>query len=317
MSYRTGDGSPSPRRKPPKSGGSGSGKGSGTGAGTGSGSSSSTPPSIADYLAAIQNDPIYQQTLSGINAQGVADAGGLGNGILQALVGRGIAPDAASIASKLGLGSDVANWIASHVDLGMASKLANDANTSGVSEQSHLDLAHNTAMQNIKDALAARGMLQSGATPFMTGREEDNYKNNVYQADKALSDYINGAYQAFLGREQGRQGSASTALEDAYNRLVALYGDSLPPGAGGTGSGSGSGAPGPTGPTYTDPSTQALPTPIHPGPQEEPGGPATGFVRTPPHLPSMIVHAPRIRASITHRGLGPIGAHIGNPNFNS
>lgn len=194
-------------------------------------SASSSPSSLTwqDYMRLIESDPVYQQTIANEKAASIADAGQLGSGILSALVNRGVVPDLAGIGSKLGLSPAVLDWIRNNVNLGQASALAASGNKAGTSLQSQLDQEHKTALGNISDTLAARGLLRSGATPELTGNEAQRYKLANYNADKALADYISGAYAAFTNNEHGRQGELTSALTDAYTRALQGLGSAAPP----------------------------------------------------------------------------------------
>lgn len=184
---------------------------------------------FARYLAIIKNDPIYRQTLANNRATNAANAAQLGSGILQALVSRGEVPDLAAATKELGLSPGVVKWIMNNVDLGQAKSLAAAGNAAGTSTQAQLDLAHQTNLEKISDNLAARGMLHSGATPEMTGAEEQNYKLGTFAADQKLASYINGAYSAFAGAKQKGLLGLNTALEQAYQRALQFYGSTPPP----------------------------------------------------------------------------------------
>lgn len=260
-------------------------------ASSGASAAPASAPTWQDYMNLIQSDPIYQKSLEDANAASVADASNLGSGILSALVGRGVVPDLTSVASKLGLSPDVVNWISQHVDLGQATALANEANKSGVSAESQIEQAHKTAMGNIVDALAARGLLRSGATPELTGNEERRDTAARYAADKALADYISGAYSAFTNNERGRQDSLTSALTDAYQRAVTNLGSGMPSGPTG-GTPSPDAVPTPSGtpaPGVTPPTTAAKTSVV------TPGGELRGNTR-------VIYHAPNIRRAISNLG---------------
>lgn len=186
-------------------------------------------PSIARYIAALRNDPFYRQQVADLQAANVADSAGLSSGILNSLVQRGEVPNFAAAADRLGLSPQVARWIANHVDLANASALASQGNAAGTSQQGQLDLAHRTAVGGIKDSLAARGMLQSGATPQMMGSEAQNYKVANFTADQSLLGYINGAFAAFAKNRSARARQRGDALQQAYQRNLSTYGTAYPP----------------------------------------------------------------------------------------
>lgn len=189
-------------------------------------------PSIAAYLAALKNDPFYRQSRQDVNASNSAYGAQLGAGIMQALATRGIVPNLANVSTELGLPPNVVKWIMQNVDLGTASSLATAGNAAGTSQQAQLDLSHQTNMQHITDSLAARGMLQSGATPEETGAEAQNYKLGNFNADSALASYINGAYSSFAQAKKQNALGLNGVLQQAYQRALQMYGSTPPPSMG-------------------------------------------------------------------------------------
>jgi hypothetical protein len=199
---------------------------------------------IARYLAVLKNDPFYRQSVADVHAANAADSAQLGSGIMSALAARGSVPDLQAVAGQLGLSPQVIKWIMSNVDLGHASALASEGNAAGTTTQAQLDLAHNTNLENIGDSLAARGMLQSGATPQEEGAEAQNYKLGNFNADQALASYLNGAFSSFAAAKQKNALGLNTALQQAYQRALQFYGTNPPPpvhNAGGQGNGNGNG----------------------------------------------------------------------------
>lgn len=200
-----------------------------------------TSPGASDpsfFLNAINSDPLYAQDKADFSAQGVQDAQSAASNIVRTLVQRGLVPDLSSAASKLGLSSNVLNFLKNNVDFGRASALAKEATDSGVSDEARLARQHNDNVQAAKDRLAARGLAASGASPFLLGREADNYKIQRYDADRQTADYINGAIAAFSQAERERQNQLRQSASSAADRQRQLLGSATPttatPPSGGT-----------------------------------------------------------------------------------
>ena len=144
---------------------------------------------------------------------GVADATareqlGLGsiNSSLQNLIAQRIASYGdASLASQAGFGLDP-----------QAAAFTRQNYLTGNAELARLDHAHQLARQAIVNRLAGHGLLFSGETGYDTGQEDQQYGNNVYDAQqKALADILGYRTNA-LSQTQGLHSNYVTAVENAY-----------------------------------------------------------------------------------------------------
>lgn len=192
--------------------------------------------SAPNYTAMIQNDPLYKQALSDLSAEGVADASQAGSGIMRALVNRGLVPDLATAAQRLGLSPQVLDFIRQNVDFGKVKTLAEQATKSGVSQEAQLEHQHELEQGKIRNMLAARGLLRSGANAFLSGEEERANTQRRYAADQGLADYIAGVMQAFSQSERSRLAAQRQAAQDAASRQQQLFdatpGEQAPAGSG-------------------------------------------------------------------------------------
>jgi hypothetical protein len=115
------------------------------------------------------------------------------------------------------------------------------------STTARLSKAHADALQSIKGALAARGLLHSGELGYQTGREENNFETGTYDATQRLLDYLSGVQGSYATGEQQRQAAAAAAAQQAYQNQLALWIATHTGGGGGdTSSPASTQAPGPT-----------------------------------------------------------------------
>lgn len=70
----------------------------------------------------------------------------------------------------------------------------------------------------IPEQLAARGILQSGETPYQLGEEEHRYAQAQYDAQNALMQELLGGYYGFSQNESGRGLQMVQAQQDAALR---------------------------------------------------------------------------------------------------
>ncbi len=118
-------------------------------------------------------------------------------------------------------------------------RLAKENTTSGLSVLARLNQAHSDAVLNIRNSLAARGILQSGETGYQMGREQTASLRSQYDARQQVLDYLAGIQSAFAQAEQQRQWALAQAAMSAAASIPFV-----PPAYGG-GGGGGGGAPGP------------------------------------------------------------------------
>lgn len=198
-----------------------------------------------DYLALINGDPLLGQERADLSAQGVSDAASRAAAIQRALIQFGIVPDFASSAQKLGLSGEALGYL--NQDVNDRTRQLAQANTQeGLSLTARLAKAHTDAVRNIRNQLAARGIIRSGETPYQLGEEANQYKISTNDATQQLLDYLTGAIGAFTQSERQRRQQLAQYLSDAASRQLGLLGDTSA-GAGG------GGAPAPAAPAAGGP----------------------------------------------------------------
>ena len=152
------------------------------------GSPFDSDPSVANARAAEQlGIPSVNTNLQNLIAQRIANYGD------------------ASLASQAGFGLDP-----------QAAAFTRQNYLTGNAELARLDHAHSLARQAIINRLAGHGLLFSGETGYDTGQEDQQYGNNVYDAQaKALADILGYRTNA-LSQTQGLHSNTVNAIENAY-----------------------------------------------------------------------------------------------------
>ena len=77
-------------------------------------------------------------------------------------------------------------------------------------------------MQQIQDALAARGLLRSGATGTALQGAQKEYEGGQYDARQSLMDYLSSAQQGFVAGERARQQQSLAAGREEAGRQAQL-----------------------------------------------------------------------------------------------
>jgi hypothetical protein len=98
-------------------------------------------------------------------------------------------------------------------------ELARKNTESGLSVQARLGQAHTDAVSQIRNSLAARGLLRSGATGYQLGREQTNYTRSQYDARQQVLDYLSGIQSAFAQAEQQRQWALAMAAMQSAQQI--------------------------------------------------------------------------------------------------
>jgi hypothetical protein len=88
---------------------------------------------------------------------------------------------------------------------------------SGNGELARIDKSHNLARQAIINRLAGRGLLYSGDTGYLSGQEDQQYGNTVYDAQQKVLADILGLRQAALEKSKGLHDSTVAAYGAAYD----------------------------------------------------------------------------------------------------
>ena len=210
--------------------------GSDGGSGGGGGGGGSDPYNIA-------NDPAYAQALADEQAALAAAASQRDSAINQALIQFGQVPDFASIAKQLGLSDDQINSISGSINPETGA-LADQFTQSGDSVLGQLRHAHDVALAQLRASLAARGMLESGATGVGTGIDNENYQHGLSQAYQQLLGSLLGYENDYTNSSNSARTALENAASSAYDRAVQLAGQYTGSGGGG-GGGGGGGTPAP------------------------------------------------------------------------
>lgn len=177
-------------------------------------------------------DSLLNPIKSDLAAQGQVDLAGRNAGINRALVQFGQLPDFGQAQQALGLNiGDI-----------VSPDTAQLAASNPYSATKQLAQQHTDAVQKIRQALAARGMLQSGELGYQLNREQQQYGQAQYNAGQQLLDFINGLQQGYLQSEAQRQATLGSSANNALQQLLGLFPNGLPGSNGGGGGGGGGGS---------------------------------------------------------------------------
>lgn len=169
-----------------------------------------------DYGGLINTDPAYLQLKGDLSAGGISDVASRNAALQRAVSQFGVVPDFSSI--DLGaLPSDINSIIDP-----ATRALADSNNTGGISTEFRLDQAHQDAVRNITNALAAKGSLHSGEAGFQLGRENQAYGQAQNDATQKLLDYLSGVQAAYASNEQQRATALGQGASEAADRQAAL-----------------------------------------------------------------------------------------------
>ena len=106
--------------------------------------------------------------------------------------------------------------------LPQANLLAGQNTQAGFSISSRLKTAFEKSVQQIQDALAARGLLRSGATGTALQGAQKEYEGGQYDARQSLMDYLSSAQQGFVAGERARQQQLLAAGREEAGRQAQL-----------------------------------------------------------------------------------------------
>lgn len=176
-----------------------------------------------DLSSLITQDPFYRQQNLDLDAGGIADAAQRAANIRATLVNWGIIPDLSKSASELGLSDKVLGYLKSDVDP-MTQELARKNNEQGLSVSAQLDKNNTDNIRNIRNALAARGMYQSGELGHGLTENEQNYKIARTEGERQALGALSEAVGSFLTSEQERSRQRGEYAMDAASRAAELAG---------------------------------------------------------------------------------------------
>lgn len=170
-----------------------------------------------DWAKLIQGDPAFGQAEANAAAGSSADKSALDANIASALENYGQVPDLAGLAKQLGMTSADLQGLGPEV-----SQLANENTQAGNSTVARLSQANDDAIRQIRASLNARGILNSGETPFELDRQNTAYGQSMYDANAKLLGTLQQYYQGYLTAQQQRDASMASAASDAANRQMQL-----------------------------------------------------------------------------------------------
>lgn len=222
-----------------------------------------TGPSFSpsDLLGALESDPLYVQQKADLGAQRVSDLAARAAARQRAITLFGEVPDFTGQEGLLG-----ENFLGDINDVTRG--LASQSTKAGLSTVARIDEADRDARENLRNVLAARGILSSGETGYQLGRADTAYRRTQFDARQQLLDYLAGVHAGFVQAERARQQALANAALAASGRLQPQF---FGGGGGGGGPGSTSAPPyePPDLPPYTGAGVQIQtgqgPTQVFPG----------------------------------------------------
>ena len=180
------------------------------------GSSTPGPMTPDQWKALISADPGLQMITSQLSAGDVSNQGARNAGIEQALAAFGGPVDLNAIAKQLGLS---ANDLSS-LDPKEIQQLAQEADQSGVSTNARLNHANAQALRQIKNSLAARGLLHSSELNYELGEQNQNFQNAQFDARQKLLNALQQYQQGYLAYKAQIAQQLAQGVNDATNRVV-------------------------------------------------------------------------------------------------
>jgi hypothetical protein len=185
--------------------------------GTTPGSSGGGGGGGAPNLAAILGgDPLYQQYLADLRAQGISDRAGLRDARQRSLVNFGEIPNFRSLVGGNAVG-DIEADITPEVR-----SLAEQATTSGISTRARIDEARKDAARQLTGYLVGKGLLRSGETGFQQNRQQTEYTRANYDATQQLLDFLGGAQSSYTQAEQARKMAEQQAAMSALQGWLSM-----------------------------------------------------------------------------------------------
>jgi hypothetical protein len=164
----------------------------------------------------IEGDPLYGQGLSGIRAEGIADAAGRTAGVRSLLTQFGAVPDLQNALGALGLSGDYGKWLGEDVD--DATRTAAASNEFSV--QRDIEDESKDAVAQLRAVLGARGVIRSGQTGWELERERKRKERKKSQALQQLLSALAGQYGGFARNEATRLGNIGTLGQNVRQLLL-------------------------------------------------------------------------------------------------
>lgn len=176
-----------------------------------------------DFQSMINSDPFYLQAKADMSAQGVADAASRAAAIKRTLIDWGVIPDVKAAADKLGLSSTALGYFNTDVDE-RTRQLAAENEAQGLSMHSRLGKANTDNVRAIRNALAARGMYQSGELGYGLTENAQQYKQASTDAEKQVLGNLEEVSGRFVQSERERTRAVAEAMMAAAQRAAMMAG---------------------------------------------------------------------------------------------
>jgi hypothetical protein len=212
-------------------------------------------PNMPDYARLINDDPMYQQLLGDLRAQGVQDASSRAAQTGRAFTLFGQVPDLNSLG---GLNLEFLNQDITP----SVRELAQKNTDAGLSIKARQDKSFKDTIRTIKNALAARGALRSGESTHRLQEAQLERDQADFDTRDQLGQLIAGIQAGYVEAQRARTREQSQAAFGAEERARQLY----PGQAGGSGG-------------------YAPPPPAAPAPPSAPAPPQADFQQRSPNAP--------------------------------
>lgn len=179
----------------------------------------SVAPYIPDYASLIKADPTLIQNEADLRASDIANLSQRNAAFQRDVIGYGKLPDLADASKQLGIDQ---GSLASVLDPATG-KLAEENTTAGTSTLARLNADNTKAIIGLRNALAARGIYNSGETGYQLGQQNQAYTNSQFDAAARLLDAMAGQQGSYLSAYQQLQMALASARESAAGRIMGLY----------------------------------------------------------------------------------------------
>ena len=183
--------------------------------------SPSAPSAAPNRGNIVAQDPAYGQAQADYQAALAAASGNRDASTNQSLINFGAVPDFGSVGKSLGLSDAQISAITGSIDPNDQA-LASQYTTSGNSVLGQLNHAHDVALSQLRAQLAARGMLESGATGVAAGAEGHNYQTGLSNAYSNLLNQLLGFQNNYLSADESARTALENSASSAYDRAVQM-----------------------------------------------------------------------------------------------
>lgn len=198
--------------------GVGGAAGGGVAGGSAGGGPVTIPGFTPDYKSLIQQalGPLTAQ----LGAEGISDAASRDAALTRGIVQFGEPLTLEGAAQTFGQGFVDESGLGGL--LPEANRLAQANTDSGMSYTARSKQAMEKAVQQIRDSLAARGLLRSSALGNELQGQQREFETSQYDARQQLADYAAGLQQAFVQSQRSRQSQLDAATREEAARQAQL-----------------------------------------------------------------------------------------------